>query len=228
MSIDLLSYPNYPPQRTYRRFQLLGINNYFGWYAGRPPHSTALLSDLAPYLQTMHRRYPSQALVMTEFGAEATFDGPVTEKGSYAYQSHYIEQTLRIVRGLPFMNGAIYWTLREFAVKPYWYGGGGPTVDEPRDSLHHKGLIAYDGTPKPAFAVTSAAFAGTPLFRPPAGAPSPVWISIAALVLSLLAVGLLAALDVWLFAGIRRTARRRGPRVGRPRTEQPSAERSYA
>ncbi len=182
VSVDLLSYPNYPQQRTYDRFQMLGINNYFGWYAGRAPHSTANLADLEPYLQTMHRYYPEQALVMTEFGAEATFDGPATVKGSYAYQTQYIEQTLHIVRGLPFMNGAIYWTLREFAVKPYWYGGGGPTVDLPRDSFHHKGLIRYDGAAKPAFAVTSAEFAGTPLFISPPAAPTPVWIAVAALV----------------------------------------------
>ncbi len=227
VSIDLLSYPNYPPQRTYHQFQLLGINNYFGWYPGRPPHSTAQLADLEPYLQTMHRQYPQQALVMTEFGAEASFDGPVTVKGSYAYQTHYIEQTLDIVRTLPFMNGAIYWTLREFAVKPNWYGGGGPTVDEPRDSLHHKGLIAYDGTAKPAFAVTSAEFASTPLYRTPPSAPTTVWLAIATLALSLLAVAALAALDVWLFAGIRDAARRR-TRAGRPRAESPSPERSYA
>ncbi len=227
VSIDLLSYPNYPAQRTYHQFQLLGINNYFGWYSGRPPHSTAQLADLAPYLETMHRDYPQQALVMTEFGAEATFDGPVTVKGSYAYQTYYIEQTLDIVRALPFMNGAIYWTLREFAVKPDWYGGGGPTVDEPRDSLHHKGLIAYDGTPKPAFAATSAEFASTPLYRTPPSAPTPVWVAIATLALSLLAVGLLAAFDVWLFAGIRHAARRRA-RGGRVLGESPSRERSYA
>ena len=227
VSIDLLSYPNYPAQRTYRQFQLLGINNYFGWYAGRAPHSTAQLADLAPYLETMHRQYPEQGLVMTEFGAEASFNGPATVKGSYAYQSYYITQTLDIVRALPFMNGAIYWTLREFAVKPYWYGGGGPTVDLPRDSIHHKGLIRYDGTPKPAFGVTSAEFAATPLYRPNPGGPTSVWLAVAALTLSLLAVALLAALDVWLFAGIRR-AGARGPRVGRPHSEQRSPERSYA
>jgi beta-glucuronidase len=126
------------------------------------------------------------------------------------------------------MNGAIYWTLREFAVKPFWYGGGGPTVDLPRDSFHHKGLIHYDGAAKPAFAVTSAEFAGTPLFVSPPALPTPLWISIAAVVLCLLAVGLLAAFDLWLFAGIRRAARRRRPPSGRQRTEQQSPERSYA
>ena len=229
VSVDLLSYPGYGPQTTYSHFQLLGINNYFGWYSGRPPHSTADIADLAPYLRTMHADYPQQALVMTEFGAEATFNGPATVPGTYAFQTNYIAQTLGIVRALPFMNGAIYWTLREFAVKPFWYGGGGSTVDRPRDSYHHKGLIRYDGTAKPAFAATSAEFAATPLYPSPPGG-TPVWVAVLALVASLLAVGLIVAFDVWLFAGIRRTLRRRRPPGPRAHGlgEQPTAERSFA
>ena len=165
VSLDLLSYPGYPRQKTYTRFDLLGVNNYFGWYSGQPAHSTAKIADLAPYLRTMHGYYPKQALVMTEFGAEANFKGPGTELGTYAFQADYVRRTLRVVRALPFIDGAIYWTLREFAVKPYWYGGGGSTVDQPRSSYHRKGLISYDGTPKPAFAVASAEFAATPLYR---------------------------------------------------------------
>jgi len=208
VALDVLSWPNEPPQRTYDQFQLLGINNYFGWYAGPVGHSTANIADLAPYLETMHRDYPGQTLVMTEFGAEATFNGPATEKGTYQFQSDYVRQTLAIVRALTFMNGAIYWTLREYAVKPFWYGGGGTQVDRPRDSFHHKGLISYAGAPKPAFAVAAAEFAATPLFRgaPPPGARTP-WTTVLVIVLSLAAIALLALFDIWLFAGLRDAAR---------------------
>jgi beta-glucuronidase len=65
---------------------------------------------------------------------------------------------------LPFTNGAIYWTLREFAVAPGWTGGATlPTGDVP-DGVHHKGLIAYDGAPKPALAVAKQLFATQPAF----------------------------------------------------------------
>jgi beta-glucuronidase len=60
------------------------------------------------------------------------------------------------------MGGAIYWTSREFAVKPRWDGGAHPLT---RDSIHNKALIAYDGTPKPAYEVARAAFKATPLYR---------------------------------------------------------------
>ena len=150
MSVDVLSYPNVPRQRPTTRFDMLGINSYYGWYEGKPDRSTANLADLEPYLRAMHAKYPEQALVMTEFGAEATEPGPADVKQTYAFQSKYLERNLDIIDRLGFMGGAIYWTSREFAVKPRWDGGAQPLV---RDSIHNKALIAYDGTPKPAFEV---------------------------------------------------------------------------
>ena len=163
VSIDVLSYPNYPAQQTYDQFDMLGIANYYGWYVGKPGHSTANLADLAPFLRQTHARYPGKALLMTEFGAEATYAGPATRPGTFAFQTRYIQQVLATVGALPFIGGAIYWTLREFAVKPHW-DGGPPRPKIPYTSIHHKGLIDYTGTPKPAFGVTAQLFARTPLY----------------------------------------------------------------
>ena len=162
VSVDVLSYPGVPRQRTYNHFDMLGINSYYGWYEGKPERSTANLADLEPYLRAMHAKYPSQALVMTEFGAEATEPGPADVKQTYEFQTRYLERSLDIIDRLGFMGGAIYWTSREFAVKPRWDGGAQPLV---RDSIHNKALIAYDGTPKPAYDVARAAFRATPLYR---------------------------------------------------------------
>ena len=162
VSVDVLSYPGVPRQRTYNHFDMLGINSYYGWYEGKPERSTANLADLEPYLRAMHAKYPRQALVMTEFGAEATEPGPADVKQTYEFQTRYLERNLDIIDRLGFMGGAIYWTAREFAVKPRWDGGAQPLV---RDSIHNKALIAYDGTPKPAYDVARAAFHATPLYR---------------------------------------------------------------
>ncbi len=162
VAIDVLSYPRIARQGTYDAFDVLGINSYYGWYEGKPERSTANLADLEPYLRAMHAKYPSQALVMTEFGAEANEPGPADIKQTYAFQSKYLERNLDIIDRLGFMGGAIYWTAREFAVKPRWDGGAAPLV---RDSIHNKALIAYDGKPKPAFDVARDAFKGTPLYR---------------------------------------------------------------
>jgi beta-glucuronidase len=192
VAIDVLSYPNFPAQQTYKQFDLLGISNYYGWYTGKAGHSTADLGGLVPFLRLTHERYPDQALVMSEFGAEATFAGPASEKQTYAFQTDYLKQTLAVAATLPFLNGAIYWTLREFAVKPDW-NGGPPRPGITHTSIHHKGLITYSGAEKPAFRVAAELFGQTPLYRsaveptlvsgpagggPPSGGDAAVWLSL--------------------------------------------------
>ena len=164
VSLDILSYPGFPRQRTYARFDLLGINNYFGWYKGKADHYVGNFRDLRPYLRTMRRRYRRQAMVMTEFGAEATFSGSRRQKQTYEFQSDYLRRTLRVVGQTPWLGGAIYWTAREFAVKPAWDGGAN-RADIRTDAIHNKGLISYDGRPKPAAGVAAALFARTPLYK---------------------------------------------------------------
>ena len=61
------------------------------------------------------------------------------------------------------MAGAIYWTAREFAVKPDWDGGADP--EGQRDAIHNKALISYDGKAKPAFETAKDGFEATPLYR---------------------------------------------------------------
>jgi beta-galactosidase/beta-glucuronidase len=177
VGLDIYCYTNYPAQAIYRRLDVLGIDDYFGWDTGSPAHSIAQFSRLEPYLQLQHRRYPNQALVISEYGAEAFYDGPASTKGTYAFQSDYIRRSYDVFERLPFLNGSIYWTLREFAVMPGWTGGATLPPGYVPDGIHHKGLIAYDGTPKPAFSVAQQLFAERPPFVPRAdfatGSPAP-------------------------------------------------------
>ena len=213
VAADVLAYPSLPFDPTYRAFDALGINSYFGWYPGKPDRPTGSVGQLAPYLRMWHDRYPAQALVLTEFGAEATEPGPASEKQTYAFQSDYLKRMLAAVGRSP-ADGAIYWTLREFAVKPFWDGleNATPRPDVAVDSIHNKGLIAYSGRPKPAWRVASHEFAATPLYpgAPPHAAarrvlpPAPSDLPGAAL-LALALAGLLAtgAFNVWCFRGVR-------------------------
>ncbi len=212
VSVDLLSYPGFPGAKAYQQYDLLGINSYFGWYPGKKQHSTAKLSDLGPYLDRMRKLYPTQAMVVTEFGAEATFDGPAKVKESYAFQADYVQRILDIVEDRPFVGGAIYWTIREFAVKPDWDGGA--NRDVPRDAIHNKALLTYEGRKKPAWAVARREFTATPLYRtvPAAaglglpdgrggGGGSGLLVVVVVLVVGLLLV------DVWAFSGLLRARR---------------------
>lgn len=212
VAIDILSYPGIPRQRTYEAFDMLGINSYYGWYEGKADRSTADIDDLAPYLRAMRDKYPGKALVITEFGAEATEPGPADVKQTYAFQTQYLKRNLDIVDRLGFMGGAIYWTAREFAVKPYWDGGAHPPE---RDSIHNKALITYDGKIKPAFAAAQDAFKATPLYRddPDAVVRAQLSESRSLIARSLLFSGVLAfvlallAFDAWCLRDIYRAWR---------------------
>jgi beta-galactosidase/beta-glucuronidase len=171
VSIDLLSYPRIPKQDAYVHFGLLGINSYYGWYRGKRDNSTERLSDLSPYLNRMRRKYPFQALMLTEFGAEATYDGPADVKETFAFQENYLARTLDIVDRLDWLGGAIYWTAREFYVKPNW-DGGAEREGVVRDALHNKGLIFYDGGRKPSFRIAKARFSSTPWYDDSKASPA--------------------------------------------------------
>ncbi len=213
VSVDLLSYPGYDRQEAFARYDLLGINSYYGWYKGKKTRSTANLGDLEPFLADMRAKYPASALVLTEFGAESTYAGPRTEKETFAFQSDYVSEVLQIVDRSPFLGGAIYWTLHEFAVKPDWDGGA--NRDVPRDGIHNKGLISYTGDRKEAWAVAREHFRDTPLYRDQALAAGGVangggGIRTGLLVAFVTAFVLgLIVLDAWVLGGILGDRRRR-------------------
>jgi Glycosyl hydrolases family 2, TIM barrel domain/Glycosyl hydrolases family 2 len=155
-ALDIMGRPNYPPQRTYAAVQALGLNVYFGWYGGPDAHSVAEHRDLAPYLATTRAQYPGHALVVSEFGAEADRRGPASVKRTYAFQAGYISRTLDVIEQARGIGGAIYWTLREFAIRPGWVGGGGGAGRH--DTIHNKGLLTYHNRRKPAWFVAQRRF----------------------------------------------------------------------
>jgi beta-glucuronidase len=163
VALDIKTRPTLPRQRTYEAFDLIGINQYFGWYPWVED-----FAGLEPFLNQMRANYPEQALAMTEFGAEGRPDMAFSSadlKGSYAFQANHVARTIDLIDRLPFMSGAIHWTLREFEIFPDWRGGavgsGGPNDD----IRHHKGVLTYDGVRKPAWQVLRDHFVRTPLYR---------------------------------------------------------------
>ncbi len=162
ISVDINGRPHHPEQFTYHHFDMLGINQYFGWYRW-----VENFADLPLYLQEMRDLYPGLALVMTEFGAEARPElasAPVTRKGSYAFQTFHLQRTLDVADAAP-ISGAIYWTLREFEIYPGWSGGAGPRPPQFRpNTRHQKGLLTYDGQRKPAWYLARDRFRATPLY----------------------------------------------------------------
>ena len=160
ISVDTKGRPGYGEQSAYARFELIGINQYFGWYSWVQDFDL-----LEPFLQEMRDHYPNRALVMTEFGAEGRpdlADEPSDFKGSYAFQANHVGRTLDVVDRQTGLSGAIHWTLREFEIFPGWLGGafGGSG----RNTRHHKGLLTYQGARKPAWNAVRERYLRTPLY----------------------------------------------------------------
>ena len=163
VSVDVNGRLGSPEQFTYQHFDLIGINQYFGWYRWVEDFNL-----LEPYIAEMRDHYPEHALVMTEWGAEARPElaqAPPTLKGGYPFQAFHATRTLDVVDRSPVLSGAIYWTLREFEIFPGWAGGAGRRPPQyGRNTRHHKGVIAYGGERKPAFEVLRDRYARTPLY----------------------------------------------------------------
>ncbi len=139
-------YPAAGCQPEYGPLDVLGINEYFGWYPG-PNGQIADRELLGEYLDTVRACYGDKAVVITEFGAEANREGPVEEKGTYLHQQDFVNFHLGVFATKPWLSGSVWWALQEFRVRPGWEGGN----PRPAPPIHQKGVVTFDGQRKPAF-----------------------------------------------------------------------------
>ncbi len=156
VALAFAGHPKAGCQAGYGPVDMLGMNDYFGWYTG-VGGNIADQDDLSAYLDAIRKCYPNKALAVTEYGAEANRDGPVEEKGTYRFQDAFIQYHLGVFDSKPWLSGSVYWALQEFRVKPYW-SGGNPWPDSP---IHAKGLVRLDWTRKPAYDLVRAAYRAT-------------------------------------------------------------------
>ncbi|MEA2291876.1 MAG: beta-glucuronidase, partial [Solirubrobacteraceae bacterium] len=147
-------------QPRYAPLDVIGINEYFGWYPG-PGGQIADRTLLPEYLDSVRACYPNKAIVVSEFGAEANREGPVEEKGTFGFQDEFVKYSLGVFATKPWLSGALYWTLQEFKIRPGWDGGN----PRPQSPLHQKGLISYGGAKKPAWFDVQRIFRGTVQIR---------------------------------------------------------------
>ena len=139
---------------------VLGVNEYFGWYRSvaenLPDLPSTTSADLSGYLDALHAANPDLPLVITEFGAEAARSGPVEQKGTYEFQRKFAAEHLAIHASKPFVNGSIYWALRDFRVHQTWLGGA--PVEYATPPWHNKSLLEENNHRKPAFLSVAKVF----------------------------------------------------------------------
>jgi len=157
VGLAVAGYPSAGCRPQYASLDVIGINEYFGWYPG-PNGQIADRDALSDYLDSVRACYPNKAIFVSEFGAEANRDGPVEEKGTLQYQQDFVNYHLAVHGSKPWLSGSFYWALQEFRVRPNWDGGN----PRPNSPIHEKGLLRFDGSKKPAWFDVQRLFAATP------------------------------------------------------------------
>ncbi|MBA3327033.1 MAG: beta galactosidase jelly roll domain-containing protein [Solirubrobacterales bacterium] len=165
VALAVAGYPSAGCRGQYAALDVIGINEYFGWYPG-PNGQIADRDSLSDYLDSVRTCYPNKAVVVSEFGAEANRNGPVEEKGTFQHQVDFVNYHLGVHGSKPWLTGSIYWALQEFRVRPNWEGGN----PRPNSPIHEKGLLEFDGTKKPAWFDVQRIFNATPQYGASPGA----------------------------------------------------------
>jgi len=140
-------------QSAYDPLDVIGLNDYYGWYTGESGTiaDRELLSDA---LDVARKCYPTKALMITEFGAEASAAGQPEVRGTWAFANELIKFHLDVYATKPWLSGSLYWALQEFWVRPGWEGGN----PLPAPPLFQKGLVSFAGAKKPTFDPVAKAF----------------------------------------------------------------------
>ncbi|HEU4766494.1 MAG TPA: glycoside hydrolase family 2 TIM barrel-domain containing protein [Pyrinomonadaceae bacterium] len=117
---------------------VLGCNEYVGWYDGLPDKADAL---------EWKSKY-DKPLIMSEFGGDALYGhhGDTLTRWTEEYQESIYEHQIRMLKKIPFLRGTSPWILTDFrsprrplpGIQDYW---------------NRKGLISNRGERKKAFYV---------------------------------------------------------------------------
>jgi len=134
---------------------LLGFNQYFGWYFGK-------VQDLKEWLKAYRIENPNLPLCLSEYGVEGIIkyhtDDPKTKDYSEEYHAIWHEETYKILTETDFIWGTYVWNMFSFAADFRDEGGV--------KGLNNKGLITIDRkTKKDAFYYYKAKWTKEPLLH---------------------------------------------------------------
>jgi beta-glucuronidase len=127
--------------RLTEHLDVIGINEYYGWYS----------PDFEKLPQLFLNSNPDKPVIITEFGADALtgLHGGLEDKGTEEYQAYVYERQIETIRNISYIKGMTPWILYDFrcprrtaAIQGYY---------------NRKGLLSEDKKyKKPAFSVLQA------------------------------------------------------------------------
>ena len=101
VGLAVAGYPTVGCQKAYAPLDVIGVNELLRLVPRPAAASSSTARSCPRYLDSVRACYPEQALMVTEFGAEANRDGPVEEKGTWAFQQDFVNFHLAIYATKP-------------------------------------------------------------------------------------------------------------------------------
>ena len=129
---------------------VLGVNEYIGWYGGAPEDA-----------DDMHWTLPQKPVIMSEFGAEAKFGnhGPDNQRWTEEQQSSVYGHQLIMFPKIPQLRGITPWVLVDFRSTTR-------NIPKLQDGFNRKGLLSEDGKKKQAFFILQKAYRDNAVGKP--------------------------------------------------------------
>jgi beta-glucuronidase len=123
---------------------ILGCNEYLGWYSGTPDQMHGVRWDLPP----------DKPFFVSEFGADALAGhrGDRMERWTEDFQNYLYEQQIDMLSQIPSLRGMSPWILFDFRSPRR-------TLARIQNGWNRKGLISDNGVKKLAFATLKAFYA---------------------------------------------------------------------
>ena len=144
--MSISDWPGLPCQGAYAPVDVLGFNEYFGWFdAGGG--ATDDRDALSPFLDSFRACYPHKALLVSEFGFDGNRSGPIEERGTYQFQADAARYHLGVYATKPWLSGAIYFLLQD---APCFPGTTAATRGPVRPWIR-RACSTSQGNPKPVF-----------------------------------------------------------------------------
>lgn len=116
-----------------------GMNRYFGWYEKK-------IQDMKPWVEELEQKYPSQILMLTEYGADANLNHQTEYLGESlnwgkefypeTFQTKTHEYHWSVIAQHPYIIASYLWNTFDFCA-PLWVRGGVP-------ARNMKGLVTFD------------------------------------------------------------------------------------
>ena len=131
---------------------VLGNNEYIGWYARRPEDADAI-DWISEY---------NKPLIMSEFGGDALFGyhGDASARWTEEYQENLYQHQIAMLKRIPFLRGMTPWILKDFRSPRR-------TLPRLQDFFNRKGLVSDHGEKKKAFFVLQKFYRELQSARPP-------------------------------------------------------------